>query len=149
MYAELLKQLYYDERTKLEAMWVYKQEAKLRILKVKKAMVERAQGRLTNSEILGREDIAEEIKDNILRDGRNEERFRQRVDKNLDSEVNDIVTEEQRQLQSVNYSAEDFADYLLQLEKVAALEDIISEERMFPEAVYEEQRQLQEKPKEA
>jgi len=145
MYTGLLKQLYYNERKKLESMWIYKQESKLRILKLRKSVLEKVESRMNIDEILGRSDIAEEAKDNLLRDGKNEDKFKERIGKDLDTELTDVKNEEERELKNANYSAEEFADYLLQLEKVALLEDAISEMRLFPEEVYLELSGINEK----
>lgn len=145
MYIELLKQLYYNERKKLEGMWVYKQESKLRILELRKSVLEKTRSRLMMNEVLGRNDIAEEVKDSLLRDGKNEDKFKERLDKKLGAELADIENSQEQELKNTRYSAEEFADYLLQLEKVALLEDAISEARLFPEEVYLEQVQLNEK----
>lgn len=145
MYSELLKQLYYKERKKLEAMWIYGQESKIRLLKLRKNILERAQSRLSTDEISGRADIAEEVKDKLLNDGINEDKMRKRLEKIKTSELTEIENEEKDEIGKAEYPAEEYADYLLQFEKILALEDAISEERLFPEQVYEEQKYLNEK----
>jgi hypothetical protein len=145
MYTELLKQLYFKERKILEAMWIFKKESKIRLLQKRKSIMERVQGNLSISELLGRSDIAEETKDDLLRDGRNEDRVKEHIEKNIEDELSEIENEEKEELKNKNYSPDEYADYLFQLEKVFALEDAISEERLFPEAVYEEQKVINEK----
>ncbi len=66
----------------------------------------------------------------------------------IDQELTSIETEETEEIRNARYNAEEFADYLLQLEKVAALEDAVSEARLLPEAVYEEQEYLNNKQEE-
>lgn len=145
MYIELLKQLYYKERKTLEAMWIFKKESKIRLLQKRKSIIERVQSNLSISELLGRGDIAEETKDDLLRDGKNEDKVKERIEKNIKNELSEIENEEKEELKNKNYSPDEYADYLFQLEKVFALEDAISEERLFPEAVYEEQKTINEK----
>lgn len=145
MYTELLKQLYYQERKKLEALWIFKQESKIRLLKLKKAILERVAGRLTREEISGRNDISDKAKDSLLDGGTTEDKMIERIDKNNSDELDEIGDAEKEELRTANYPAEEYADYLFQIEKVSALEDAISEERMFPEQVYEEQKFINEK----
>lgn len=145
MYIELLKQLYYQERKKLEAMWIFKQESKIRLLKLRKTILERISERLTIDEISGRGDIAEEVKDSLLSNPDKEDKIRERLDKDKDDELLEIENAQKEELRSTNYNPQEYSDYLFQLEKVSALEDTISEERMFPEQVYEEQKFINEK----
>lgn len=145
MYIELLKKLYYQERKKLEETGVYKQEAKFRLLQLKKSILSRVESRLTSTEILGRTDIAEEVKDNLLRENQNEDKFKKHLENTIDKELTDVENEEKEELRNMRYSPGEFADYLFQLEKVAALEDAISEVRLFPEDVFAEQEPFNEK----
>ena len=140
MYINSLKELYYQERKKLQDMWIYKQESKIRILQLRKKITEKIEENLTTSQLMARNDIAEETKDHILHDGNNEEAFRSRINKNLDDEISEIETAESDELRSANYRPDEYADYLYQMEKVAALEDSISEERLFPEDVWNEMK---------
>jgi hypothetical protein len=144
-YLESLKAFYYKERQKLESMWIFKQESKMRLLRLRGSVTERAGSRLTLPELLGRSDISEEVKDNLLRDGKNDEQVKERLNKNLDDEFAAISSEEEAELKNTNYSADEYADYLFQSEKVAALEDALSEERLFPEDVYAELKMRNEK----
>lgn len=145
MYTELLKQLYYQERKKLEAMWISKQESKIRLLKLRKSILERIASRLTIEEISGRADISEKAKETLLDGAANEDKVLERLDKNNSAELDEIGAAEKEELRSATYPAQEYADYLFQLEKVSALEDAISEERLFPEQVYEEQKFINEK----
>lgn len=142
MYVELLKKLYYQERKKLESMWVYKQEAKLRMLRLRKGILEKLESNLKVSQVLGRNDIVEEVKDSLFREDKNEEIFKERIKNVIDQELTSLENEETEEIRNARYTAEEFADYLLQMEKVAALEDAVSEARLLPEAVYEEQEYL-------
>lgn len=134
MYSELLKEQYYKERKKLEGMWIFKQESKLRFLKLKNDITDKLQDRLSIGELLGRADINEEVKDAMLRE--NEDKVKERLDENIENERAGIVNEEKGELAGAKYSPGDYADYLFQLEMVYVLEDALSEERIFPEQVY-------------
>lgn len=113
MYVELLKKLYYQERKKLESMWVYKQEAKLRMLRLRKNVLEKIESNLKVAQILGRNDIVEEVKDSLLREDKNEEIFKERIKNVIDQELTSIETEETEEIRNARYNAEEFADYLL------------------------------------
>ncbi|MFH1442262.1 MAG: hypothetical protein ABIH18_09540 [Candidatus Omnitrophota bacterium] len=145
MYIELLKELYYQERKKLESMWVYKQEAKLRMLRLRRNVLEKIESNLKVAQILGRNDIVEEVKDSLLREDKNEEVFKERIKNVIDQELTSLENEEKEEIRNARYNAEEFADYLLQLEKVTALEDAVSEARLFPEEIFNEQEYLNNK----
>lgn len=143
MYIEKLKQLYYQERKALESLWIYEKESEIRLLQKRKDMIERAQKRLRMTELLGRGDITDQIKDDLLR--ANQEKVEEQIEKCADEELKTIDNNEKDVLDRANYSADEYAQYLFQLEKVFALEDALSEERLFPDAVYEEQRFIAQK----
>jgi hypothetical protein len=144
MYLELLKELYYKERKKLEDMWIFKEESKLKLLRTRRDIVNKIERCLTITEILGRSDIAEEIKDKLLRDRNNEDKIKERLDAIIGDELSQIDNEEKEELRNANYSAFDFAEYLFQLEKVSVLESELENNRLFPDAVYEEQKEMPE-----
>ncbi len=144
MYLELLKELYYKERKKLEEMWIFKVESKLKLLKLRDDMINKIEDCLTISEIAGRSDIAEEIKDNLFRDRNNEDKVKERLDAIINAELSDIDNQKKEELRNTNYSAFDFAEYLFQLEKVSAIESELENNRLFPEAVYAEQKEIVE-----
>lgn len=148
-YKDLLKALYCKERVKLESMWIYEQESKIKLLRLRGSVTERAGSCLTMQELLGRIDISEETKNNLLRDGKNEEVVQERLNKCLDDEFAAISSEEEAEIKNCGYSAEEFADYLFQLEKVSVLEDVMKEEMLFPEDVYAEHKFINEKDKTA
>jgi hypothetical protein len=145
MYIELLKKLYYQERKKLELLAISEKESRIRLLKKKRDVVERLQERLTISELMGRSDILDEVKDTVIRD--QEDKLKESLGKKLDEESVTLEAQEQEELTGLNYTPEDYAEYLVQFEKVYALEDILSEERLFPDSVYEEQKLIFEKIK--
>ena len=146
-YRDLLKALYCKERAKLESMPIFEQESKMRLLRLKGSVTERAGSRLTLQELLGRIDISEETKNDLLRDGKNDEIVQDRLNKCLDDEFAAISSEEEAEIKNCGYPADEFADYLFQMEKVSALEDVLSEERLFPEDVYAEYKFVSEKNK--
>ena len=137
MYTELLKELYCKERLALEDMQVFKQEAKLKFLRFKRESIEKVEGRISIPEIDGRNDIAEEVKDALLRDADNEDKVKDRLDKLVGDNFAEIDNEEEQELKNANYSAAEFAEYVFQMEKVAAIEAELENNRLFPEAVYE------------
>ncbi len=143
MYQELLKDEYYKERKKLEAMPVFKQESKLRFVRMKIDIAERLENRLSVGEIMGRADIHEELKDSIIR--AHEDAFKNRLNDNIENDREEADKEEKEELGYANYSAQDFADYLFQLEKVYALEEALTEEKMFSEQVYYEMAEKEKK----
>lgn len=144
MYPELLTELYYQERKKLEEMPVYKQEEKLKLIRLQRSVVDKAEINLTSSELLGRNDIAEEIKDNLLREPDNEDKIRERLNANISEDLSKIDDAQKEELGKVAYSASEFADYLYQLEKVAAIEIELENNRLFPEDVYNQQKEIME-----
>jgi hypothetical protein len=142
MYLDLLKKLYYEERKKLEGMWIYRQETKLKVIRLKKFIIEKLEKDLNVSELEGRDDIAEEIKDRLLRDGNNQYKVEERLSKNIQEEILAVSKDEQEELRNTNYNADEYADYLLQSEKVYALEAEMIEKGLYPEGVYGEQKDL-------
>jgi hypothetical protein len=140
MYFELLKKLYYQERAKLEESWIYKQEAKLQIINLKKKMLERLESGMQVSEIVGREDITEGVKDTLLRDGDNEDKVQERLDKNLKDSRESLTREEEDELQNARYSPQEYADYLFQAEKVFLLEAELAERNPYCDEIYKEQK---------
>ena len=148
MYIDLLKELYYKERKKLEEMRVFQEESKLKFLRTKRDILGKIEDRLSISEISGRDDIAEEIKDNLLRDNNNENKLRERLDAVIKDELSDIDKEEKGELRKADYSADEFAEYLFQLEKVGLIEAELENNRLFPEEVYEERGEIVRKREE-
>lgn len=142
MQIELLKKLYCEERKKLEAMPVYQKESRLQFIRMKKSILEKIGERLTLSEIEGRSDISEETKDAIFRDNEKRMRFENQVKKNIDEELDAVIEEEEEESRGIQYNPQEFAEYLFQLEKVAALENAIVEAQSYPgtvsENIYEE-----------
>jgi len=138
MHLELLKKLYYEERKKLEEMEVYKQEARIKFIALKRNCFQAAESHLSTSEILGREDIAEEVKDNLLRDDNNEAKVRERLESLAQEDFSQLEKEEKEELRNAHYSAYDFAEYLYRLEKVTTLQIELENNRLFADAVYEE-----------
>lgn len=148
MYVDLLKELYYKERKKLEEMRVFQEESKLKFLRTKKDILGKIEDRLSISEISGRDDIAEEIKDNLLRNNNNENKLREHLDAVIRDELSDIDKEEKGELRNADYSADEFAEYLFQLEKVGLIEGELENNRLFPEEVYEERGEIVRKREE-
>jgi len=145
MYIEKLKTLYYKERKELESLSICEQESQMRLLHKRKELAQRAQKRLRMAELLGRADLTEEVKENILQP--NQEKIEEEIEKCTNAELDSIEKDEKDALERANYSSEEYAQYLFQLEKVYALEDALSEERLFPEAVYQEQKYIVERDK--
>jgi hypothetical protein len=143
-YIELLKATYYKERKLLEDSEVFSQEGKLRFLAFRKETLDRAQDNLSISQMLGREDITEEIKDNLLRDRERADKIEENLRKAVAAEIKEIQDNEAAELDNAQYSNEDYAQYLLQLEKVNTLESELENNRLEPGMVYEEQRLITE-----
>ncbi|MDD5561027.1 MAG: hypothetical protein PHT50_02720 [Candidatus Omnitrophica bacterium] len=143
-YIELLKESYYKERKKLEGMWIFNQEGKLRFLAARKEMLDKAKENLSISQMLGRQDITEDIKENLLRDRNNAEKIEEYLKKAIEGEFSNIENDEKAELRNSQYSCDDYAEYVLQIEKVNALEAELENNRMFSDAVYEEQKAIAE-----
>ena len=135
MYLELLKKIYYEERAKLEKMWIYKQESKLKVLQFRIRILEKLERCLRVEEINGREDIAQQVKDNLLSDYDKTDKLRERLDFNLTEERKKLEEEEKQELSNANYGPAEYADYLFQAEKVYLIEAEMAEKGLFPEAV--------------
>ena len=136
MYTDLLKQLYCKERKKLEEMEVFKQEGKLRLLKLRRDITSEIEGHLKISVILGRADIPEETKENFIRD--NGDKVQEHIEKLIDEELTDVENDEKDELRNVRYSPSEYAEYLYQQERVQALEAELGACRLFPDEVYYE-----------
>jgi hypothetical protein len=143
-YIELLKEFYYKELCKLQQMQVFKQEGRLRFLENKKEMLDKARDNLSLSQLLGRSDITEEAKDNLLGDRDNADKVHKYLNQAIENEFRDVEKQIEEESNSAQYSCNDYAEYLLQLEKVSAIEGELENNRLFPEAVYEEQRLIAE-----
>ena len=143
-YIELLKESYYKERKKLEELSIFKQEGKLRFLALKKEMLGKVEKNLSISEMLGRIDITEDIKERLLRDRDKSEKIEEYLRKVIDSELCGIEKDEEAELKNSQYSPDDYAEYILQLEKVSGLEGELENNRIFPDVAYEEQRLIDE-----
>ena len=141
MYAQLLKELYYKERKKLEDMPVFNQEAKLKLIRFKRDAIEKIEGRISIPEIEGRSDIAEEVKDALLRDGHNEHKVKDHFETLIGDTLSAIDSQEGEELKNANYTAEEFAEYVFQLEHVAAIEAELENNRLFSDAAYEEMKE--------
>jgi len=141
-YLELLKETYYKERKKLYAMPVFNQNGKIRFLLFKKEALNKARDNLSISQMLGRGDITEEVKENLLKDRDKAEAIEKYLDKNFDSEMAEIEDEIAAEIKNSRCSSEEYAQYVLQLEKVNALEAELETNRLFPEMVYEEQKAI-------
>ena len=139
-YIELLKDSYYKERKKLEEMWIFGQNGKLRFLALKKEILDRARENLSISQMLDRNDITEDIKEDLLRDRDKAEEIEKYLDKAVESGFSEIENDEETELKNSQYSCDDYAQYMLQLEKVNALEAELENNRLFPGDVYEEQK---------
>lgn len=143
-YLELLKESYYKERQNLEGMWIFNQDGKLKFLALQKEMLDKAKDSLSISQMLGRGDITEDIKENLLRDREKSERIEKYLNKAIVSGFLDIEKKEESELNNSRYSCEDYAQYMLQLEKVNALESELENNHLFPGEVYEEQKVIVE-----
>ena len=143
-YIELLKESYYQERKKLEQMWIFNQDGKLRFLALQKEMLDKAKENLSISQMLGRGDITEEIKENLLRDRDKAEKIEEYLNKAVESEFANIEEEEKTELRNSQYSCDDYAQYMLQLEKVNSLEAELENNRILSDMVYEEQKLIVE-----
>ena len=144
MYIELLKKTYCEERKKLEDMWIYKQEMKLKVIQFRKQMLDRLESCLNITEIGGRSDIPEGIKDNLFRDAESSEKLQARLDFNITDERKKLEEEERLELKNANYNPVEYADYLFQAEKVYMVEAEMAEKGLYPEAAYNEQKELTE-----
>ena len=144
MYLELLKKIYYEERKKLEGMWIHKQEMKLKIIQFRKQILEKLESCLNITEICGRSDIPEEIKDNLFRDAESSDKLQARLDFDTTDERKKLEEEERQELKNANYDPVEYADYLFQAEKVYTIEAEIAEKGLYPEAVYNEEKELGE-----
>jgi hypothetical protein len=136
MYAESLKQLYCKERKKLEEMEIFKQEGKLRLLKVRKDIISEIERHLKIPLVLGRTDIPEETKDNFIRD--NEDKISEHIEKIIDEKLTEVEDEEKDESRNLRYSPDEFAQYLYQAELVQALEAELGACRIFPDEAYSE-----------
>jgi len=143
-YIELLKESYYKERKKLEQMWIFNQDGKLRFLALQKEMLNKAKENLSISQMLGRGDITEEIKENLLRERDKAEKIEEYLSKAIENEFSDIEKDEKEELKKSQYSCDDYAQYMLQLEKVNALEAELENNRILSDMVYEEQKAIVE-----
>ncbi len=143
-YIELLKETYYKERKTLEDSEIFNQEGRLRFLALRKEILGRAQDSLSISQMLGREDITEEAKETLLRDRENAGRIEENLRKTIAREIEEIRDNETAELDKAQYANEDYAQYLLQLEKVNALESELENNRLEPGMVYEEQKAIVE-----
>jgi|GEM_PF-1263082 len=143
-YLELLKESYYKERKKLEGMWIFSQNGKLRFLAAKKEMLDKARENLSISQMLGRDDITEDIKDNLLHDRDKAEKIEKHLNESIENEFSAIENDIEAELKNSQYSCDDYAEYVLQLEKVNALEAELENNRLFSDAVYEEQKAIVE-----
>ena len=141
-YLELLKETYYKERKKLQELPVFNQNGKLRFWLFKKETLDKARDNLSISQMLGRSDITEEAKENLLQDRDKAEAIEKYLDKNFDSEMTEVEDEIAAEIKNSRYSPEDYAQYILQLEKVNAFEAELETNRLFPEMVYEEQKAI-------
>jgi hypothetical protein len=139
MYIELLKKIYYEERKKLESMWIHKQEMKLKIVKFRKRMIEKLESCMNINEISGREDMPEAVKDNLFSDADKADKLQERINFNITDERKKIEKEEEEETRNANYNTEEYADYLFQAEKVYNIEAELAEKGFYPEQVYYEQ----------
>ncbi|MBF0531464.1 MAG: hypothetical protein HQL23_00015 [Candidatus Omnitrophica bacterium] len=139
-YIDQLKKLYYAERCKLESMPSYEQESRARLFSKQKDIMNRLRERLTPSELEGRSDIAEEIKDQFLLPGEKADRFKKSIEQQIHEQIDAFDAEAKVGYQRSPYSPEEFAAYLIQLDKIYMMEDLLSEERLFPDEVYESQK---------
>jgi hypothetical protein len=138
MYADLLKEIYFRERQKLEGMRICQQEAKMRMLRLLGEVTDQVQGVLTLGEIEGRNDIHEVVKEQLLRIQENANQIEERLETIADEEREVLAKAVEVEAKNIDYSPSEYADYLYQLEKVYALETALTEEKLFPEAVYAE-----------
>ncbi|MFA4889493.1 MAG: hypothetical protein WC628_07995 [Candidatus Omnitrophota bacterium] len=130
-----LKELYLKERKKLEVMPVYQQQSKIQFVLLKKKILTKAKENLSISEIEGREDIDEEVKDILIRDLDKRRKLEERISDIIEEELNAIDQEESDERKSANYEPREFGEYLLQLEKVSGLEGAIVEAQSYPNLV--------------
>lgn len=140
MYIELLKKIYYEERQKLESMWIHQQEMKLRIIQFRKRMIERLENCLSVNEISGRQDTPDAVKDNLLSDADKGDRIQERLNSSIAQEQKKIEKEEEEEAKNANYNPEEYADYLFQAEKVYTIETELAEKGFYPEQIYENQK---------
>ncbi|MDP2923494.1 MAG: hypothetical protein Q8O30_07235 [Candidatus Omnitrophota bacterium] len=116
---------------------------KLKVIKLRGAILGKLGNYLTISELEGRGDITEEVKDRMLRDRDNADKVEERLYKNTQDEIASINREEQEELKNTNYNADEYADYLFQAEKMYAIETELAEKGLYPEGVYNEQKESQ------
>jgi len=139
MYIGLLKKTYYEERQKLEGMWIHKQEMKLKVIQFRKRMIEKLESCMNLNEISGRQDLPEAIKDNLFSDADKADKIQERLNFNIADERKKIEKEEEEEGRNANYNPEEYADYLFQAEKVYTIETELAEKGFYPEQVYDEQ----------
>ncbi len=130
-----LKEMYLKERKKLEALSVYQQESKIQFILLKKKILEKAKENLGISEIEGRQDINEEVKDLLIRNFDKRRKLEERIENIIEEELKAIDREEENERKSANYEPWEFGEYLLQLEKVSGLENAIIEAQSYPNLI--------------
>ncbi|MFA6281479.1 MAG: hypothetical protein WCY05_03135 [Candidatus Omnitrophota bacterium] len=140
MYITLLKKTYYEERQKLESMWIHKQEMKIKIIQFRKRMIKRLESCMDVNEISGREDASELVKENFFSDADKTDKLQERLNFNIADERKKIEKEEADEARNVNYNPTEYADYLFQAEKVYSIEGELAEKGFYPEQVYYEQK---------
>jgi len=138
MFSDLLKEIYFRERRKLEGMRICQQEAKMRMLRLLGEVTDHVRGVLTLGEIEGRCDIHEAVKDQLFRVQENASQIEERLDTIAEEEREVLARAVEAETKNIDYAPSEYADYLHQMEKVYALETALTEEKLFPEAVYAE-----------
>lgn len=138
MFSDLLKEIYFRERQKLEGMRICQQEAKMRLLRLLGEVTDHVCEVLTLGEIEGRNDIHEVVKEQLLRIQENANQIEERLEAIAEEEREVLARAVEAETKNIDYSPSEYADYLYQMEKVYALETALTEEKLFPEAVYAE-----------
>ena len=147
MFADMLKELYFRERRKLEGMRICQQEAKMRILRLLGEVTDQVRGGLSLGEIEGRNDIYEIVKEKLLAVPENADQIEERLDAIAEEERAALAKMAEAEAKNIDYTPVEFADYLYQVEKVYVLETALQEEKLFPESVYAELSERERPPR--
>lgn len=143
-YINLLKELYYKERKKLEELPIFSNEGKLRFFSTRKDILDKIRKNLRISQMLERVDITQAAKEDLLRDRDKADKIEENIEKTIERELLEIENEEKEGMEDARYSAADFAEYIIQLERVGAIEAELENNRLFPGEVYVESQETKE-----
>jgi hypothetical protein len=146
-HTDLLAEHYFQERKILEEMWIFKQEAKLRLARLKNEILTKIQENIGVDQLEGRADIDQEIKEDLFGDRAKRDKFEQHLAALLDREFDASKDEIKNEISQSKYSPSEYAEYLFRLAKVNFLESELENNRQFPDAIYEEKIRISEEKK--